>query len=52
VRRIELQLGVEPSHYQANAQGGAGTSAQVSPIVHDGASTDSGETHEREAIRL
>jgi hypothetical protein len=45
VRRIELQLGVEPSHYEPGApapHGQAATGTQRLP----------GEAHERETVRL
>jgi len=43
VRRIELQLGIPPSHYEPGAAGGAGatTGAKAAP-----------KTEEREAIKL
>ena len=60
VRRIELQLGVAPSHYEANAQStradasaapaGAGK-ASSPPPAPDGSDRE-GPAQEREAVRL
>jgi len=52
VRRIELQLGVEPSHYQSNSQALQAAAAAGSAGQDPDAPASSGETHEREAIKL
>jgi hypothetical protein len=47
VRRVELQLGVEPSHYEPGGEGGARkstTGADAAPAT--------GGTEEREALKL
>ena len=48
VRRIELQLGVAPSHYEPGAGGGAGQA----PTTGADAGAATGKTEEREAVRL
>ena len=60
VRRIELQLGVAPSHYEANdvssIQAGASKAPAEAGVTPDDAATDGptrgGPTQEREAVRL
>jgi hypothetical protein len=47
VRRVELQLGVEPSHYEPGAE----RSGQAATTGAD-AATATGGTEEREALKL
>jgi hypothetical protein len=47
VRRVELQLGVEPSHYEPGAEGGT---RQRTTGADSGRAT--GKTEEREALKL
>jgi glycosyltransferase involved in cell wall biosynthesis len=47
VRRVELQLGVEPSHYEPGAEGGARR-----PTTGADSGRATGKTEEREALKL
>ncbi len=47
VRRVELQVGVEPSHYEPGA-----TETGQAPTTGAGAGGATGKTEEREALRL
>jgi hypothetical protein len=46
VRRVELQLGVEPSHYEPGTQG------ERAPTTGAAAGRATGNTEEREALKL
>jgi hypothetical protein len=48
VRRIELQLGVAPSHYEPGAGGGAGQK----PTTGADAGAATGKTEERDVVHL
>jgi len=48
VRRIELQLGVAPSHYEPGAGGGAGQA----PTTGADAGAATGKTEERDVVHL
>jgi UPF0716 family protein affecting phage T7 exclusion len=47
VRRVELQLGVEPSHYEPGAEGGGRR-----PTTGADSGRATGKTEEREALKL
>ena len=48
VRRIELELGVGPSHYEP----GTGAGARQSPTTGADAGAATGKTEERDVVRL